>query len=107
LLSTTTEWKHQTIPAIEYLSPTPDALLGRAANSPEPGFLNRAFRQQEHTGKLGRVVDALGLGEFYKNPIVRTVLGRIHGNRFCLSDGCGINLKLSLRKPCLRFEHRF
>ena len=90
-----------------YRIPQPDALLGGAAKGPAPGFLNRAFRQQEHTGKLGRVVDALGLGAIYNNPIVRTVLGRVHGSRFCLTDGCGINLKLSLRKPGLRFEHRF
>ena len=90
-----------------YPIPQPEALLDEAVNGLPPGFLNRAFRRQRHTGKLGRVVDALGLGTIYHNPLIRTVLGRFHGSRFCLTEGCGINVKLSLRKPGLRLEHRF
>ena len=82
-------------------------LSARIISKPAPGFLNQAFTPQQHNGKLGRIVDALGMGAIYNNPMVRNLLGRIRGSRFCVSDGCGINLKLSLRKPGLRFEHRF
>jgi hypothetical protein len=74
---------------------------------PVSGFMDKAFKPKKHTGKLGRVVDALGLQSIYNEPLVRNVLGRVRGSRFCLTGGCGINLKLSLRKPGLRFEHKF
>ena len=81
--------------------------FGTRIGVPTEGFLNRAFTPRQHSGKLGSVVDALGLGHIYNNPTLRDLLGRFHGSRFCMTDGCGINLKLSLRKPGLRFEHRF
>jgi hypothetical protein len=74
---------------------------------PVSGFMDKAFKPKKHNGKLGRVVDALGLQSIYNEPLVRNVLGRVKGSRFCLTGGCGINLKLSLRKPGLRFEHKF
>lgn len=74
---------------------------------PTQGFLDRVFTRQAHSGKLGRVVDALGLQSIYNQPLIRNLLDRVRGSRFCLSGGCGVNLKLSLRKPGLRFEHPF
>ena len=69
--------------------------------------LTLAFRKKMNNGKLGRVISALGLESIYNEPMVRNVLGRVQGSRFCLTGGCGINLKMSLRKPGLRFEHHF
>jgi len=84
--------------------------FGQSAAAPTNGFLENAFSLPGSTnkhGKIARVVDALGLQAIYRQPLVRNLLGRVHGSRFCLTKGCGVNLKMSVRKPGLRFEHHF
>jgi len=81
--------------------------LHRAAVAPSSGFMDNAFGNRPHSGKLGRIVDALGLQAIYREPLIRNVIERVKGSRLCLTDACGVNLKLSLRKPGLRFEHKF
>lgn len=83
------------------------APAARKTPLPSLGFLDQAFTPKPHRGKVGRVIDALGLQAIYDEPLVRNLLGRVRGSRLCLSGGCGINLKMSLRKPGLRFEHAF
>lgn len=81
--------------------------IGQITSTPENGFLNQAFRRPAATGKVAKVISALGLDAILQQAMVRDLLGRVHGNRFCLTEGCGVNVKMSVSKPGLRLEHRF
>ena len=79
----------------------------QTSRSTANGFLTPAFRRPAPTGKVAKVLSALGLDAILQQALVRDLLGRVHGSRFCLTGGCGLNLKMSISKPGLRLEHHF
>jgi len=81
--------------------------IRQTTTPPANGFLTQAFRRPAATGKVAKVISALGLDAILQQAMVRDLLGRVHGSRFCLTEGCGVNVKMSVSKPGLRFEHRF